>query len=174
MRSLWIASGLAFALLTLAVMLRPDAAVDATAESAQSRPPQSLAAEDLSQIMSLRAQFGSAADRFGGTEASRAAFEEQLRQVAGIEASDPSPTGPTTDLSADPPAILRNAAASLDDLANRAEAAGQNAQADELRSLADQVRRLARSAAPDADDAPNSAAKEHGSLIDNGPAPQAQ
>ncbi|HUE74213.1 MAG TPA: hypothetical protein VMP01_25255 [Pirellulaceae bacterium] len=149
MRSLWIASGLAFVLLTLAVALRPAPVADVTAALEEPIAPETLAADDLSQIMHLRAQFGSAADRFGGAEASRAAFEDQLLAVAGLSEKSPDPL--TTDPAATSQVVLRQAAAELDSLANRAEEDGRYTEADELRSLGDKVRRLAR---PSADGEP--------------------
>jgi hypothetical protein len=171
MRSLWIASGLAFALLTLAVALRPAPVADVTAASAEATAPEPLAAEDLSQMMHLRAQFGSADDRFGGAEASRAAFEDHLRAVAGLNEKSPEP------LAANPSStsqmVLRQAAAELDSLANQAEEDSRYAEADELRLLGDKVRRLARPGASDELE-PANADNPRGGLIDNSRAPQAQ
>jgi hypothetical protein len=169
---LWIASGMALALLTLAVTLRPPPVVEMTAAPASTVvAPRPLAAEDLSQIMHLRAQFGSPADRFGGAEASRAAFEDQLRAVAGL--SEKPADSPATDPTAASQAVLRQAAADLDNLANQAEEAGRYLEADELRMLGDKVRRLARPCGGSEPEAAN-ADNPRGGLIDNRRAPQAQ
>jgi hypothetical protein len=139
MRKLWIASGLGFVLLTLAVVLRPAQVVEPTASDPIA--PRPLSADDLSQIMALRAQFGSPSDHFGGPEASPAAFEEQLRQVAGL---DEKKAVFAADSDSASKAVLRRASAELDALANQSEEAGRFPEADDLRSLAGQVRRLAR------------------------------
>ena len=100
MRCLWIASGLAFALLTLSVALRPAALPIAPPVESDPLPPRTLSDEDLSQILALRAELGSPADRFGGSE-SQAAFEQQLRQIASLPtqaASDSAkPSGNSTN-----------------------------------------------------------------------------
>lgn len=171
MRSLWIASGLAFVLLTLAIALRPPPVVESTAAPAEPIAPGPLSAEDLSQIVHLRAQFGSAADRFGGAEASQAAFEDQLRMVAGLNEKPPDP--PATDRASASQSVLRQAAAELDKLANDAEEAGRYTEADELRSLGNKVRRLARPSAG-GELKPVNADNPRGALIDNRRARQAQ
>ncbi len=170
MRILWTASGLAFVLLTLAVLFRPRTA-DVSAVPDEPVAPRPLAAEDVAQIMKLREEFGSPADRFGAG-ASRVAFEEQLRQFAGLDdgpLGDASPANPE----AGSPAILRQAAVELDKLANQSEERGSYEDADNLRSLGDKLRRLARGAGeeqivPAIDDNLRQA------LIDNDRAPQAQ
>jgi hypothetical protein len=171
MRSFWLAIGLAFALLSLAVALRPRPVADEATAPAGPFTPRPMAAEDLSQIMSLRAQFGSPADHFGGAEASRAAFEDQLREVAGLNEK------PTDPLESNPPCtaqtVLRQAAAQLDGLANQSEEAGRYAEADELRSLGDKVRRLVRIGG-DSPQTPVNDDNLRSALIDNGRAPQAQ
>ena len=167
MRNLWIASGLVLALLSLAVALRPVPLGNPSTATTESSAPRPLAAEDLSQIMELRAQFGSPIDRLGGAEANQAAFEQQLRQVAGLDER------PSADTTAAPHSLLYRAAAKLDGLADQSEEAGRYNDADRLRSLADQVRQLARAAADlpvESTDAPIPG----DSLIDKGRASQAQ
>ena len=164
MRILWTASGLAFALLSLAMVLRPAPLAEPPAPAPEKVAPRPLAAEDLSQIVALRAQFGSPIDQIGGADANQAAFEQQLRQVAGLDEQ------PSSDL-ATPQSILRQAAGELDGLAEQSEEADRYGEADRLRSLADHVRHLARAASTDVEadaDIPRS------SLIDKGRAPQAQ
>jgi hypothetical protein len=179
MRSLWVASGLALALLSLAAAFRPAPVPEIASVPAKPIGPYRLSTEDLSQIMALRAQFGSAADRFEGVDASPAAFEEQLRQAAGLSgsspasANDPPAGGSTLAVQAAPSQeLLRQAAEELDRLANDSERAADYHDADELRSLADQVRRVAR--VPTNPLPPVNTDNPSGGLIDNRPAAQPQ
>jgi hypothetical protein len=181
MRSLWIASGLAFGLLTLAAIFRPGPAADPQSVPVAADSPRPLAPEDLSQIMSLRAQFGSAADRLGGEELAAADFERELRQVAGIEEESPEPVWEPGAVKADEgesnasaQTILRRAAAELDELANGREEDGGYAAADQLRSVSAKLRRMARRPLGDTGFPAPSADNPRDGLIDNGRASQAQ
>ena len=108
MRMLWIASGLAMVLLTCAAIFRQKPADDVVPSGSPEIGPVApgpLTPEDVSQIVALRAQFGGPADRFGGKETSLTAFEQELRQVAGVEGNvDESP-----EADGSRPALLRQA-----------------------------------------------------------------
>lgn len=214
MRSLWMAGGAMAMVLALAVLFRPadrpgrgiaqgasasvslGAAANVTgdAESVAELPPlstpQGLETDDLSRIVELRAEIGSPLDQIGGEKVSRAAFEQELRQMAGLEAA-PVTSGEPTDehaapaLAAEPvggracrQSVLRDASFFLDEMADLAEEAGNYSEADRLRDLATSVRRLARPPLAAADHpAParqDEGQKPHDDLIDNAPTDQAK
>lgn len=195
MRCMWIATGVIAVVLALAAALKPgqrggagfgDSPDVPASEPTQATPPRTLAAEDLDRIMALRAEIGSAAGLLGDEKIAAAAFERELRQLAGLGESPEAPTettlahqretgsakGPRGHREASP-AVLRQAAAALDDAADRAEDAGDYDGADALRELSGELRRQARQAALRADQSlPLEGAPA--ALIDNNPAPQAQ
>lgn len=214
MRSLWMAGGAMAMVLALAVLFRPadrpgrgiaqgasasvslGAAANVTgdAESVAELPPlstpQGLETDDLSRIVELRAEIGSPLDQIGGEKVSRAAFERELRQMAGLETVPESNGDKTpehaevalaTDLAerhADRQAVLREASFFLDEMADLAEEAGNYSEADRLRDLATSLRRLARPPLAAADHpAParqDAGQKPHDDLIDNAPTDQAK
>ena len=164
MRSMWIATGVIIFVLALAAALRPkqrDGAEDGGAGNDRLFAPteltsrRSLSAEDLDRIIELRAEFGSAADRIGGEKVAPAAFELELRHLAGLSKSSATTetagdhsqvTATPTDRRAasDATPVFRQAAAALDIAANDAEDAGDYGSADRLRGLGVELRRLAR------------------------------
>lgn len=195
MRSLWIATGVIVVLLGLAAALRPSErpgvalahSDDVLVPEPTGTPPhRPLGAEDVHRIVELRAEIGSAANWTGGEEIASAAFEREVRELAGLGQS-PGPRSEetlglqpdteaegTADRMAASPTLFRQAAAALDEVANRAEDAGDYDRADHLRGLAGEMRRLARQLAPRANETLPAAEDAGDGLIDKSQSTQAQ
>jgi hypothetical protein len=193
MRSMGIAVGVIVVVLTVAIALRPgqpagtvggDADNASESGPAAEVPPRPLAAEDVQRIMELRSEFGSAARWMGGEKVVAAAFERELRQLAGLdqaetpaqlaEAQTLSPAASSPGEGGASVEVLRQAAAALDNAANRAEESEDYGRADHLRSLSSQLRQLARRAAALSQESLPAADDAAAGLIDKSQARQAQ
>lgn len=148
MRWIWIATGLIMVVLTAAALLRPTQppvplpTVEPAGDEAIAMP-QPLDAADIAQLVALRDEIGVGPLPGADSRASSAAFEQELRELAGLAESAPAAKS-ESEPSSDAPAVLRDAAVALEALAAQDESAADYASADERRLLADQLRRIAR------------------------------